>query len=348
MRVFYPRSPRTHLIWSLAMMLALVVGSAGAGTVLDGIKLRGDLRCGVSEGIVGFSERDADGQWQGFDVDFCRAVAAAVVGDPRRVQFVPLRSSTRFPALQAGKIDLLVRNTTWTLGREAVLKVQFPGILFYDWQTVLVPASAGITSVAALDGATLCAERGTNHVRNLNRYATLRRLDFKPLVLDSAREVADAFFAGRCAALTSDASQLAAMRLSAPGGPAGYVILPERIAKQPLSPVVWGGDPEWTTVVRWVLYALLIAEEDGFDQANVEARSAAGEGDLAWLSTRERQLIAESLSLEPGWGVRVIRAVGNYGELYERHFGARGPLRIERGANRLWSQGGLMYAPPID
>lgn len=332
----------------LILLLAVAAGRVGAGEVLETVRERGLLRCGVSEGIAGFSQKDASGRWGGLDVDFCRAVAAAVVGDAEQVEFVPLRASTRFPALQARQIDLLARNTTWTAAREAVLKVQFPGILFHDGQGFLVPADSGVSRVDQLKDATVCVERGTNHGRNLERYTAVTGIGFKPLIFDSATEVVAAFFSGRCAAYSSDASQLAAARLSGPGGAERYHILPERISKEPLAPVVWGGDSEWTTVVRWVLFALLIAEEDGITQANVDARAEAGVGELAWLSRQERRLIAEALGLKPGWAIRAVRAVGNYGEVYERNLGAGSPLKIERGPNRLWSQGGLFYPPPID
>lgn len=342
---------RNNRFTSLILLLMGVVAAswpAGAGDVLDAVKARGMLRCGVSEGIPGFSEKDAAGRWQGLDADFCRAVAAAVVGDGEQVDFVPLRSSTRFPALQAKQIDLLARNTTWTLTREAVLKVQFPAVLFYDGQGFLVSAEAGISAIPQLDGATICIERGTNHKRNLDRYAARAKLSFTSLVLDSAHEVAAAFFAGRCAAYTSDASQLAAARLQAPGGAERFVILPERISEEPLAPVVWGGDPEWTTAVRWVLFALVLAEKHGVTQANVEDIAASRSGPFVGVSEEEKGQLGRAIGMAPGWIVRAVKAVGNYGELYERHVGAVSPLKIERGLNRLWDQGGLMYAPPVD
>lgn len=336
----------------LALLGVLAVTSAGAlaGEVLADVKARGLVRCGVSEGIQGFSQQDATGRWQGLDADFCRAVAAAVLGDGERVEFIPLKSSTRFPALQAKRIDLLVRNTTWNLIREAVLKVQFPAILFYDSQAFLVPAGAGIDTPRQLSGATVCVEKGTTHERNLRRYADQKGLALTPLVIDSAAEVAASFFAGRCAAYTSDASQLAAARIAAPGGPDAYVILPQRIAEEPLAPVVWEGDAEWTTVVRWVAFALILAEQDGITQANLEAKLAAGGGQLAWLAQQDqdKRLLAQSMGLDPGWGARAVKAVGNYGEIYVRNLGADSPLKIERGLNRLWTDGGLLYAPPVD
>ncbi len=226
------------------------------------LKARGVLRCGVSEGIPGFSQRDASGRWTGLDADFCRAVAAAVLGDADKVEFVPLKASLRFQALEARRVDLLARNTTWTLTREAVLGVQFPAVLFYDGQGFMVPAASKVSTAKELDGATVCVEKGTTHERNLARYAGRNGLILTPLAIDSAGEVAFAFFAGRCAAYSSDSAQLVAARLKAPAGPEGYRILPERISKEPLAPAVWGGDPRWASVVRWVLFALILAEEE--------------------------------------------------------------------------------------
>jgi general L-amino acid transport system substrate-binding protein len=263
-----------RVVWRIAVLvliLALSPRIVAGGTVLEGVKARGQLRCGVSEGIPGFSERDVDGRWRGLEVDFCRAVAAAVLDDPEKVDFVPLRASTRFPALQSRKIDLLLRNTTWTLTREAVLKVRFPGILFYDGQGFMVPAAANIATLADLDGATICIEKGTTHRRNLEEYFRANGWSVEPLVIDSVSDAAQAFFAGRCRAYTSDAAKLAAMRQQAPRDARDFVILPDRISKEPLGPVVWGGDPEWTTLVRWVLNILILAEEHGVTRDNLDA-----------------------------------------------------------------------------
>ncbi|HOW74822.1 MAG TPA: amino acid ABC transporter substrate-binding protein [Candidatus Competibacteraceae bacterium] len=333
---------------ALLVLTFLIPPAAEAGEVLDGVKSRGQLRCGVSEGIPGFSERDANGHWRGLDVDFCRAVAAAVLSDADKVEFVPLRASARFPALQSRKVDLLLNNTTWTLTREAVLKVQFPGILFYDGQGFMVPAAAGIATLADLDGATICVEKGTTHRRNLEVLFRANGWSVEPLVIDSATEAAQAFFAGRCRAYTSDAAQLAGMRLRAPKDPQDFVILPERISKEPLSPVVWRGDPEWTNLVRWVLNTLILAEEYGVTRDNLNAVIAEGANPLVRRTADERDLLARSLGVPPRWGIRVLRAVGNYGEMYERNVGRDSPLKIERGLNQLWNQGGLHYAPPID
>ena len=342
-----PKDRLTALVLLLAGALA-VAKPVDSGEVLTSVKARGMLRCGVSEGIPGFSQRDAAGRWQGLDADFCRAVAAAVVGDGEKVEFVPLKASTRFPALQARRIDLLARNTSWTLTREAILKVRFPAVLYYDGQAFLVPTAAGISTPEQLKGSTICVEKGTTHERNLARYARRRGLSFTPLVIDSVSEVAAAFFGGRCNVLTSDATQLAAARLQAPGGPDGYRILPERISKEPLAPVVWGDDPEWATVVRWVLFVLLLAEEEEVTRDNLDRKAAGDEGQIASLSDEEKALLGQALGLPKGWALRAIAAAGNYGEMFERNLGGGSELAIERGLNRLWTQGGLMYAPPID
>lgn len=342
-------SVRWRLWGRFALFLAAWLGAcAHAGQILDSVKARDQLRCGVSEGIPGFSEQDGSGRWRGLDADFCRAVAAALLGDAEKVKFVPLRSSTRFPALQARKIDLLVRNTTWTLTREALLQVQFPAVLFYDGQAFMVAKSSGITRLADFREGTVCVGKGTTHEGNLADHARIHGLAWQPLVIDSAPAVAEAFFAGRCQAYTTDAAELAAMRLRAPGGADGFVILPERISKEPLGPVVQGDDPQWTSLVRWVLFALVLAEEHGVTQANVETKVREFGGATGLLLSGHDRRLARALGAQDDWVIRAVRAVGNYGELYERNLGAASELRIERGLNRLWSDGGLMYAPPID
>ncbi len=341
--------------WLLVTAIALsLLPSAHAGDVIAGIKARGTLRCGVSEGIPGFSERDSKGRWSGMDVDFCRAVAAGVFGNAERAEFIPLKASARFPALQSGRIDLLTRNTTWTFVRETAFNVQFPAVLYYDGQGFMVPKAANIAKVADLQGATVCVEKGTTHLANLAEYAETHGMSFEPVVIDSAGEVGAAFFAGRCRAYTSDASQLAAMRLLAPaatGGPDAFVILPERISKEPLAPVVLAGDTQWASLVRWVLYTLILAEEHGVTQANVGQK---------WPEIKQRKIrlwklaggsetnYGRLIGAADNLGLLVVAAVGNYGEMYERNVGRDSPLKIERGLNRLWNEGGLMYAPPVD
>ena len=332
------------LLPSAALLLATMwTTPAMAGDTLAEVKSRGTLRCGVSEGVPGFSVKDAAGRWTGIETDFCRAVAAAALGDAGRVTFVPLRASARFPALRSGAVDLLARSTTWTLGREAGLKVLFAGVLLYDGQGFLVPAASGVKSVAQLNGATVCVEKGTMHEPNLADYFTARGLRVTPLVIDSAAGVVDAFFAGRCGAYSSDASHLAVARLRAPGGQA-FDILPERISKEPLGPVVRSGDDEWFLLVRWTLFALIAAEEAGVTPADIRerAREPVVQRVLGTLSESGRVL-----GVAPDWALRAVEAVGNYGDLFERNLGSQSPLHLERGLNRLWTQGGLMYAPPF-
>ncbi|MCM8627492.1 amino acid ABC transporter substrate-binding protein [Accumulibacter sp.] len=333
---------------AVLVLLLAALPPVEAAEVLNGVKSRGQLRCGVSEDVPGFSERDANGYWRGLQVDFCRAVAAAVLNDPERVDFVPLQASARFPALQTRRIDLLLANTTWTLTREAVLRVRFPGILFYDGQGFMVTAAAKIATLADLDGATICVEKGTTHQRTLEAYFKAKGRSVKPLLMASAQKTAAAFFAGQCQAYTADAGELAAMRLRAPGDSGSFVILPERISREPLSPVVWSGDPEWATVIRWVLNILILGEEYGVTRDRLDEEIKENRNPLLRQDPYEGKIIAQALGIEPQWGIRALRAVGNYAEIYERNVGPNSPLKIERGLNRLWTNGGLHYSPPID
>ncbi len=329
-------------------LAAVLVAPVCAGEVLDAVKAQGRLACGVSGSIPGFSERDAAGKWRGFNVDFCHAVAAAVLGDTSKVDFVPLTASMRFPALQSGKIHLLLRNTSWTLEREAVMKVQFPAVLFYDSQAVLVPANSGIGTIAELNGATVCVEKGTTHLQNMKDYFMTRGLSVNPISIDSAGEFATALSDGRCSACTADASQLAATSLQVPGGPLAVRVLPERISKEPLCPVVWGGDPEWVTIVRWVLYSLILAEENGVTRDNVDSTISEKNVRVLRMLRGEKVKLAQAMGIRTDWALRAVKAAGNYGEMYERNFGSGSTLKMDRGLNRLWTEGGLMYAPPIE
>ncbi len=354
-----PRNPRlpaarrlirNHLL-QILLCLSIFAGSsiAFATETVKSIHTRGQLRCGVSEGIPGFSARDAAGRWSGLDVDLCRAVAAAVLGDPAKVKFVPLKASARFPALKAGQIDLLARNTTWSMSREVLLAVQFPAVLYYDGQAFIVPAEASGTPAASLPGP-ICVEKGTTHARNLARFLAGNGTRVEVLVIDSARGAAEALFAGRCRAYTSDASQLAALRLRAPGGKERYVILPERISKEPLGPVVRNEDSHWVSLVRWVLYALIQAEEFGITRATADRAVplAIARGSTDARARADWDYSVRELGLRPDWAAQAIGAVGNYGEMFERNLGTGSPLRLERGLNRLWTEGGLMYAPPLN
>ena len=327
-------------------ILAWLAPPATAGDTLPQVKSRGTLRCGVSTGIAGFSIKDASGRWSGLEADFCRAVAAAALGNAEKVTFVPLRASERFPALKSHTIDLLSRLGTWTLSREAGLKVLFPGILLYDGQGFMVPAGSGIKSVGQLNGATICVEKGTTHERNLIEHFMASGQSVQPLVIDSAAGVADAFFAGRCKAYTSDVSQLAVARLRAPAGQT-FDILPEHISKEPLGPAVRSGDDDWLTLVRWVLLALIAAEERGITRDNVRAVLETTKHPALRRALGADGGLAQELGTDPEWALRAVESVGNYGEMFERNLGGHSPLHLERGLNRLWTQGGLMYAPPV-
>jgi general L-amino acid transport system substrate-binding protein len=317
---------------------------AADGDTLAQLRARGVVRCGVSEGIEGFSIKDSAGHWSGIDADFCRAVAAAALGDPAKVAFVPLKASARFPSLAEGIIDLLARNTTWTLLRESALKVQFAGVLYYDSQAFLVRRPGGAQTAAGLKSATVCVEKGTSTEVHLREYSADNQLDIKPLVTDSAIEASRAFYAGRCSAYAADFSHLVAVRLQGPGGQQAADILPERIAKEPLSPVVRGSDLSWLTLVRWVLFTLVAAEELGVTRENLHDRL----GDPAVKrALGDDDGINRGLGVERGWMARAVQSVGNYGEMFDRNLGPRTPLKLERGLNRLSTQGGLMYAPPL-
>ncbi|MGE5310351.1 MAG: amino acid ABC transporter substrate-binding protein, partial [Nitrospirota bacterium] len=292
------------------------------------------------------SFKDKAGEWAGLDVDFCRAVAAAV-GERVKVQCVPLFASARFPALQADEIDLLVRNTTWTLGREAFLGVQFAGILFYDGQGFMVPRRGKVRRIADLKGATICVVKGTTSEQNLADYFRAHRWDYKPLVLESVVAIRDALVSGRCQAYTSDASQLAAVRMEVPEGTKKYVILPDLISKEPLGPVVRRGDEEWFTLVRWVLLALIQAEELGITRENVRTLRDTSTDPAVQRLLGKTGGFGKALGVDNDWVVRVVGTVGNYGEMFERNLGRESVLNLERGLNRLWKQGGLLYAPPF-
>ncbi|SAL01525.1 extracellular solute-binding protein [Caballeronia arationis] len=335
---------RVLLLSLLLFIVADPPAQAARGDTVAQARSRGVLRCGVSEGVAGFSARGAAGRWAGIDVDFCHAVAAVALGGADRVAFVPLRASARFPALRTGTVDLLSRNTTWTLVRESTLDVQFAGVLFYDGQAFMVPKKSAVTSVAGLGGATVCVEKGTSSEAHLADYFAARKLSVTPLAIDSVSEVANAYFNGRCSAYTADAAHLSAIRLLVPGRAEDHVILPERIAKEPLGPVVRATDDAWLTLVHWVLLSLIAAEEYGVTQGNVKERMR----DPAIAKALEPGTdVSTALGVEPGWVERAVLSVGNYGEIFERNLGARSPLGLERGVNRLWTQGGLMYAPPV-
>jgi general L-amino acid transport system substrate-binding protein len=329
-----------------AMAILMVSAQVEAGAVFDRVRSKKLLRCGVSEGLTGLYVRDASGNWGGMDVDFCRAVAAAM-GPVVRVEFLPLTASARFVALKMGKVDLLSRNTTWTLGREAFLGVQFAGVLYFDGQAFLVTRKSGINRASQLKGAAVCVEKGTTSEMNLADYSKAKSLNIKSLVLDSQTDVMKAFLAGRCRAITSDALVLASERLAAPGGAGEYLLLPERISEEPAGPVVRRGDEEWLRIVKWTLFALIEAEERGVTGENAAALKNTAKDPAVRRLLGAEGGFGKGLGTDNDWALRALQASGNYGEMFERNLGQKGPLRLERGANRLSKHGGLMWAPPL-
>jgi general L-amino acid transport system substrate-binding protein len=334
------RGARTALL-ACALLFA---GAAGAGTVAD-IRERGMLRCGVNGEVPGMSLRDETGRWSGLDVDFCRAVAVAVLGDPEAVALVPLSAEQRFGAVRGGNVDLLARNTSWTGQRDIAEGVSFVGVLYHDGQGFMVPRKTDTLSALELDRAKVCAIAGTTSIDNVKRYFTRHRMALELMIHPDLDTAAAAYLDGKCTALTTDRSQLHALRATL-DDPAAQRILPESISKEPLGPVVRDGDHRWFDLVRWTLFTLVEAEELGIDSGNVIGARNRAESDRVRALLDLDGTSSSVLGIEPAWGYRVIRQVGNYGELFERNLGGASGLGIKRGLNALWSDGGLMYAPP--
>ena len=324
----------------------LAAGAAMAGT-LDDVQARGKLNCGVSTTLTGFAEPDASGKWQGFDVGVCRAVAAAVLGDPTAVEFVPLTTKVRFTALNSGEIDVLARNTTWTFQRDVDLKLDFIGVNYYDGQGFLVPRDLGVSSAKDLDGATVCIQTGTTTELNLADFFRVNNISYEPVPVETGSEAQKQYFAGACDVYTTDASALASARAAA-SDPDAHVVLPEIISKEPLGPVVRHGDNQWGDVVRWTLNALISAEELGVTSVNVaEMSAAAGNNPEINRMLGTEGSLGEWLGLSADWAKNAIMAGGNYGELFEANIGVSTPLGIPRGLNAMWTNGGLIYSPPF-
>jgi general L-amino acid transport system substrate-binding protein len=332
---------------AFAAALAGAAGTAHAGKDLDAVKARGQLACGVvTGGISGFMSVDSQGKWVGLDVDICRAVSAAIFGDSEKVKFVPVTAIQRFTALQSGEVDMLSNNTTWTLQRDTALGFDFTGITYYDGQGFMVNKKLGVKSAKELNGATICVAPGSTTELNLADYFRANKMSFKPVVIEKVDEIRAAFFSGRCDVYTTDRSGLFATRVANAPNPDDYVILPEIISKEPLGPVVRHGDNQFGDIVRWAQYAMIEAEENGITSKNVDD-----------MLKSENPTIKRILGVTPGmgkalgvdekWVYNIIKQVGNYGEAFERNVGAGSPLKIDRGLNKLWSQGGLQYAPPI-
>jgi len=320
---------------------------AFAGKTLDSIKQKGQVSCGVHTGLAGFSQADSQGNWSGIDVDYCKALAAAVLGDASKVKYVPLTAAQRFTALQSGEIDVLSRNTTWTLTRDASLGINFVGVTYYDGQGFLVPAKAKIKSAKQMKGATVCVQSGTTTEKNMTDYSRANKLDLKPVVFEKIEAATGAYFSGRCAAFTTDASGLASVRNKEAKNPADHVILPELISKEPLGPAVRRGDDEWFAIAKWVLFGLIESEEYDITQANVEKMAAESTDPVVMRITGKSEDTGKLLGLEKDWMVKAVKAVGNYGEMFERNVGPKTALNLPRGLNNQWNKGGLQYAPPI-
>ena len=324
---------------------ALAAGIASAQTLND-VQSRGELNCGVSTGVNGFSAPDANGVWQGFDVAVCRAVAAAVLNDPMAVNFVPTTGQTRFTALASGEVDMLSRNTTWTFSRDVDLRFTFTGINYYDGQGFMVNRGLGVSSATELDGATVCIQTGTTTELNLADFFRVNGMSYEPVPIETNAEAQQQYLAGACDVYTTDVSGLAATRASfeAPGD---HVILPEVISKEPLGPLVRHGDDQWADIVRWVLNALIAAEELGVTSANL-AELAAGTNnpEINRLLGTEGNL-GEMFGLDAEWAVRALAVAGNYGEIFAANIGEQTPIGLARGLNAQWTQGGLMYSPPF-
>jgi len=334
-------------VTKIALLLgaaALVPNLASASTLEEVVK-KGELSCGISTGIPGFSATDSKGVWKGLDVDFCKAVAAAVFGDASKVKYIPLTAKERFTALQSGEIDVLSRATTWTATRDTSLGLNFAGVNYYDGQGFLVRKALGVSSAKELNGATFCIQAGTTTELNLTDYFQANKMEYKAVTYDTSGQTVDGFKSGRCDVLTSDASQLYGLKLKLEDPDSAFV-LPEIISKEPLGPVVRQGDDEWFNIVRWTMYATLEAEELGVSSANVEAMLKSENPSIKRLMGTSGTA-GENLGLKNDWVYQIVKQVGNYGEMFDKNVGKDSPLNIDRGINNLWNKGGLMYSMPI-
>ena len=336
----------------LKRLLAPVIAALGLASpafaqappdTLAAVRARGTLACGVSTGAIGLSIADSAGEWRGIDTDFCRAVAAAVLGDPAKVRFVPTTTQNRFTALQSGEVDLLSRGTTWTLGRDAGIGLAFTGVTLHDGQGFLVRTALNIRSARELDGATICLQPGSTTELNLSDWARANNVRFQPVVIENFSEIQGAFFSGRCDVYSTDLSGLAGVRAGRGDDARNYALLPEVISREPLGPLVRQGDFRWFQIVRWVGNALVAAEEQGVTQNNAEARRQDPNPEVQRLLGTTGEF-GRQLGLDNAWAFNAVRAVGNYGEVWQR---SQGPLGVERGQNRLAAQGGLMWSPPF-
>ena len=331
----------------LLPLLAVLSAPAHAGKTIDAIKARGQLVCGVNTGLAGFSQADSAGNWSGLDVDVCRAIAASLLGDPAKVKWVPLSAQQRFAALQSGEVDVLSRNTTWTLTRDVSLGLNFTGVTYYDGQGFMVPVKSKIKNAKQLKNATVCVQSGTTTEKNLTDFSRANNIGIKPIVFEKLEATNAAYFSERCQAYTTDASGLASIRNKEAKNPADHLILPDLISKEPLGPAVRRGDDEFFAIAKWVVFGLIEAEDYGVTQANVEAMQRDSKDPVVGRLLGTTEDTGKLLGLDKDWLVRALKATGNYGEIFERNVGPKSPLGLPRGSNNLWSKGGLIYAPPV-
>ena len=331
----------------VATLGTLAASPAFAGKTLDAIKARDQVVCGVNTGLAGFGALDSNGKWIGLDVDLCRAVAAATLGSGDKVKYVPLNAQARFTALQSGEVDVLSRNTTFTLTRDASLGLSQTAVMYYDGQGFMVPVKNKIKSAKQLKGQTVCVQSGTTTEKNLTDFSKANGLNIKPVVFEKLEAAEGAYFSGRCVAYTTDASGLAATRNKVAKNPADHVILSDLISKEPLGPMVRRGDDEWTAIVKWTLYGLLEAEEYGVTSANVDELKATSKDPIVGRLLGSTEDTGKLLGLDKEWLARAIKTTGNYGEIFERNVGPTSALQLPRGLNNLWNKGGIQYAPPL-
>ena len=336
-----------HILAAMSVACGTVAAlPALAGPTLDAIKARGEIVCGVNTGVAGFSAPDGRGEWKGIDVDVCRAAAAALFGDAKKVKYVGLTAAQRFTALQSGEVDVLSRNTTGTLSRDTSLGLNFVAPNYYDGQGFLVAKKLNVKSAKELNGATVCVQQGTTTELNMADYGRTNKISFKPVVIEKVEEAVATFMSGRCDAFTSDASQLAATRATAASNPDDYIILPEIISKEPLGPMVRHGDDQWFDIVKWSFMAMVEAEEYGITTANVDDMLKSDNPNVKRI-LGVTEGMGKALGVSEKWAYNIVKQVGNYGESFERNVGAGSPLKLERGLNALWTKGGLMYGWPI-
>ncbi len=323
-----------------------LAGPAVAGPTLDAVKARGSVKCGMAAGgTPGFMAPDSKGQWQGFNVEVCRAVATALFGDPKKIEIVPATSANRFTALQAGEMDILLNNVTMTLVRDTQLGFNFAPVIFYDGQGFLAPRKLGVSAASGLNGATVCVLPGTTTELNLADYFRKSNMTFTPVVIESQDEIRSAYFSGRCDVMTNDRSSLASIRSLAPN-PDDHVVLPDVISKEPLAPTIRQGDEQWSNIVRWTVNALVEAEESGITSKNVDDMLTSNDpGIRRFLGVTAG--LGAAIELDEKWAYKVVKSVGNYGEIYDRNLGPATPIGLARGVNALWTKGGLMYSPPF-